>query len=79
MIIAGKFDSIDIHVKEQPLRGYFTSDSGTEYKLLTNIKRLQDMIDAREYYIEDVLFLVNVKEIEKTDWYYIIDAMVFGD
>lgn len=77
MIISGKFK--EIWLVERPFRGIFIADDGTQYKVSIEIKRIFDMFAARDYYIEDVMCLLKIKEIDFTDWYYIIDAMVFGD
>lgn len=77
MIVSGKFK--EIWLGERPFRGLFITDYGSEIKVSTEIKRIFDIFFTRGYYIEYVYCLLNIKEIDKSDWYYITDAMVFGD
>lgn len=82
MIVSGYFVDIDC---KKGIKARFVTDKNVSLYVQTNIEKVSRLISTREYYIQDVLFLLKLKEIdgltvsESPMRWYILDAMVFGD
>jgi len=80
MIVSGKFNAINC---KTGFVGSFTTDENDTIYVQTNISWIMDELSKREYYIESLPILLNLKPIEISEIgvekYYTLDAMVFGD
>lgn len=85
MIVIGKFFGCDFS-QNGYIKAGFVDDNNNSLYVMSHIKRIYDLVSPFEYYIEDITFLLRLKEIEKSSLHptdldiqrwYITDAFTF--